>query len=302
METENEKSPNFDTPFVSNNQTPPVEPLLNYSNPDMAEKWNRKNNNRRIFGFVLLIIGVLTLLSHITDLIPNDIFTIPVVLIAVGVFVSFRSRLRSLAGPIFILIGGVYLASDLGVSMNVNEILWPSIMIIVALWLIFVKKKPRYSENQWNQFQGYQKKNTPPFNATSGVGVDGVEDDLDTDSVKSSVLDAQEDKIECTAVLGGTIKKIQSKNFLGGEVLCFLGGCELDFTKADIKTTATLDITCVMGGVKLFLPPNWVVSTSQVNILGGVEDKRMINPNALPSNKKLFITGTTCLGGLEIRN
>ena len=56
----------------------------------------------------------------------------------------------------------------------------------------------------------------------------------------------------------------------------------------------------IMGGVNIFVPPNWTVSQEVVPLLGGVHDKT----RSVPSNpaQHLLVRGTVVMGGVEISN
>lgn len=100
--------------------------------------------------------------------------------------------------------------------------------------------------------------------------------------------------------MGGVSKDVITKDFQGGDITVALGGTDINFSKADIQNSATLDLTIVAGGVKLVLPNNWDLQINTTNILGGVEDKRRELPPTETKTKTLRITGTIVLGGIEI--
>jgi predicted membrane protein len=102
-----------------------------------------------------------------------------------------------------------------------------------------------------------------------------------------------------TAFLGGVQREYDSSTFRGGEAEAIMGGIDLDFRGAAIEgNEATLDVTAVMGGVKVRIPRTWNVVNQVEAVLGGVKD-RTTKGNG---NKQLVITGTVLMGGLEIRN
>ena len=110
-----------------------------------------------------------------------------------------------------------------------------------------------------------------------------------------------EDFIDTTSVFGGVHKKIVSKNFKGGDVTTFLGGTELDFTQADINGVVRLDVTQIMGGTKIIVPPHWEVRSQVTAVFAGFEDKRQ-QPAGLNPDKILIIEGTSIFGGIELKN
>ena len=81
-----------------------------------------------------------------------------------------------------------------------------------------------------------------------------------------------------------------------------MGGAEINMMQADIQGKVALEITQVMGGTKLIVPSHWRIQTSEVvSILGGIDDKRPVQGN-IDENKVLVISGTSILGGLEIKS
>ena len=85
-------------------------------------------------------------------------------------------------------------------------------------------------------------------------------------------------------------------------MIAFMGGAEFNFGKADIERRAELDVTVIMGGVKLIVPQNWDVELNTTNILGGVDDKRRGHGATIENTKKLVLTGTVIMGGVEIKS
>jgi len=81
----------------------------------------------------------------------------------------------------------------------------------------------------------------------------------------------------------------------------FMGGAELNLAQADINGTVTLDITQVMGGTKLIVPPHWEIRSNLTSVFGSIEDKRQQDKVANP-DKVLVLDGTSIFGGIEIRN
>lgn len=107
--------------------------------------------------------------------------------------------------------------------------------------------------------------------------------------------------INITNVLGGSKKRVESRNFKGGEALSFMGGCEIDLSQSDIQGRVTLDITQILGGTKLIVPSHWEVVSEMSSILGGIDDKRILAPHLKTGQKTLVLKGVSLLGGIDIR-
>jgi predicted membrane protein len=112
---------------------------------------------------------------------------------------------------------------------------------------------------------------------------------------------SSEDYLDATTVFGGIHKNILSKNFKGGDITIFMGGAEINLSQADIQGTVTLDITQIMGGTKIIVPPHWEIRSQLTSVFGSIEDKRQ-NLSATNPDKVLIIDGSSVFGGIEIRN
>ncbi len=102
-----------------------------------------------------------------------------------------------------------------------------------------------------------------------------------------------------SALLSGISGRNTSKDYTGGRVSAVLGGVELDLRDATIEKQATLEVFCLLGGIEVRVPRDWVVK-SQVNaMLGSAE----IKANTETSKKApiLVITGEVTLGGVEVK-
>ncbi len=59
----------------------------------------------------------------------------------------------------------------------------------------------------------------------------------------------------------------------------------------------------MFGGIEVVVPRDWKVIINVTSIFGGVDDKRILNPDQVyESNKVLIIRGTAIFGGCELKN
>jgi predicted membrane protein len=101
------------------------------------------------------------------------------------------------------------------------------------------------------------------------------------------------------AFLGGVVRKYDASAFRQGKAGAFMGGVDLDFRDATIEgDEAKLDITAVMGGVKVRVPRTWNVDNQVTTVMGGMKDRTHSNAG----NKRLVIKGAVLMGGLDILN
>lgn len=248
--------------------------------PEQVQEWRRRHQRGRIWtGVFLLLIGAAAMLRY-TLPVPDWMFSWQMLLIALGVFLSFRNGFRSGPGLILILIGGLNMLYSFFPEMIDRRMIWPMVLMAVGLFLIF---KPR------------RRHRTVPEPATATPQSDSL---LYLDESTGT----NEDVLECTSIFGGLKKNIFSKNFKGGEVVNILGGTDLNLSQADIQGTVILDVTQVFGGTKIIVPPHWDVKPEMAAIFAGIEDKRHLQQTTTDRSKVLLIKGTTVFGGIEVKS
>jgi len=233
-------------------------------------------NGRAWAGLVIVIVGTILIAREAGADIPRWVTSPPMLLVGLGVFIGARCNFRNWVWLIPFGAGLALLADRFWLfDINIKEFIWPSIIIIVGLVMIF--RPRRKKDDQWFD---WRKMN---IEATDRSG-------------------PEEDYIDSVSVFGSTKRNILSKNFRGGEVVNFFGGTELNLMQADITKPIVLDMVQVFGGAKLIVPSNWTIHTSEVvSVFGGVDDKRMVQGNLDP-NKILILRGTNVFGGLELKS
>ena len=118
-------------------------------------------------------------------------------------------------------------------------------------------------------------------------------------SNRAGASEVSESEESATAFLGSVERRNGSADYRGGSVSAFMGGVNLDLREADIAgERAVLDVLAFMGGVELRIPEAWTVDVGTTSIMGGVEDKT----RGAAGGKRLVLTGTVIMGGIDIRN
>jgi predicted membrane protein len=236
-------------------------------------------------GLLIVVIGLLFLGRELGLELPYWLLSWKMLLIGLGVVLAVKHKFRHPGWFFLIAIGGVFLMNDIYPDLHIKPILWPIVLILIGLAIMFKPRNRSYHANcrQWkHRRKGYYRGERQDF----------------FDRVEPS----KEDYIDSTAFMAGVKKNILSKNFKGGEITNVFGGTELNLTQADFEGTASLDLTQVFGGTKLILPANWEIKSELITVFGSVEDKRPILPHVSgESTKVLILKGTTVLGGIEIR-
>ena len=78
-----------------------------------------------------------------------------------------------------------------------------------------------------------------------------------------------------------------------------LGGAELDFRECALPPVTDIRAFAVMGGVEIVVPPDVIVETSGVGILGGFEQVSTAS-TAPPGAPVIRVTGLAFMGGVEV--
>jgi len=249
---------------------------------------SNKKSGKTVVGFILLAIGCILLLRTL-DLffVPGYLFSWPMWLIVIGVYIGARKGYQKPAPFILILLGFVFLSQRI-LDWDLSRFIWPMAIIGFGLWIILRPGKGQRSAS-WD-------KRIDPVTGeeTQSQGYDGP-------IFGSSETRSVEDHLNTTSIFGGVKKTIVSKNFQGGEVANFFGGSELNLMQADIHGRVKLEVTQVFGGTKIIIPANWTVHSEMVAIFGGIEDKRL-QPTEPTPEKVLIIEGTSVFGGIDIRS
>jgi predicted membrane protein len=254
---------------------------------DDKEKYVGRTSGRIGAGIFLLLIGSVLLLDQMGVPLPHWLFSWHLLLIAIGIFIGLRHGFRGGAWMVMILVGAYFLAQDYYPDLPWRRFIWPGALIFLGL--IIIMSPHRHGRRQWRYERGedwgshrWNRRYTQSF-ATSREGF------------------SSEDFIDTTAVFGGVHKKVVSKNFKGGDITTIMGGTELDLTQADFTGVVRLDVTQIMGGTKIIVPPHWEVRSEVSAVFAGFEDKRQQSAVTNPE-KVLILDGTSFFGGIELKN
>jgi len=253
------------------------------STQDQNNDFNQhRRDGRVIAGLFLLAVGAIFIMKEIHFVFfPGWLFSWPMILIAVGVYSGLKHQFRNLGWLIPIVIGCIFLFDEMDFGYDLHRFIVPAVIITVGLTLIL---RPRRNRN-WIS------------NGSSSL----ANEKQNAYSTGPAPTYSPEDFFDSTAIFGSAKKVIISKNFKGGDITCFMGGCEIDLTQADMTQPAVIDLTFIFGGGKIIVPSDWQVNNNITPVFGGIEDKRK-QPMSINPSKVLIIRGTCLFGGLEIKN
>jgi len=257
------------------------------------KKYNR--SGRALGGLVVVAVGVILLLKQMSLVIfPYWLFTWPMFLIVLGLYIGLRHRFRSWGGWLILMfIGGVFLVRDYFPEYAISDYIWPIAIIVIGLYMIL---RPRHKYNSsrfrahWNNYDDKWKNS-------------GKEWSQHKDPVSGQPLGetSGDDYLDETSIFGGVNRVVVSKNFKGGDVVNIFGGCDINLTQADFNGTVTIDFVQIFGGAKIVVPTDWRVIIKTTSVFGGVEDKRP--PSLIKENpdKTLIIEGTSIFAGISVQ-
>ena len=255
-----------------------------------TEIYRRSKNSRIWSGLILVIIGFLLLAYKMGAPIPAWIFTWPVILIVIGLFIGLKSRFQNPGSFILLLIGTIFLIDNSLPGIDIHNYIVP--IILIGLGIAFILRPKNASMGcRRHQLRNRQRFGADPLAAGT--------DDFDE---KGSAYNSDAEYIDVQSVFGGIKKNVTSKNFKGGEIVSFMGGSEINFMQADIQHPVVVEVNNVFGGTKLIIPANWDVKNEISAVFGGVEDKRSFNTSIPDSSKRMVLKGSCIFGGIELTN
>jgi hypothetical protein len=100
-------------------------------------------------------------------------------------------------------------------------------------------------------------------------------------------------------VLIGVVKRgHRPLDFRGGSVTAVIGGVELDLRKANLTSTAYLDVVAFWGGIEIKVPEGWTVDARVIPLMGAFENK--VDSPATPAGPRLVVRGHAIMGAVVI--
>jgi predicted membrane protein len=231
---------------------------------------NRDRYSGLIPGAVILAIGTIFLLNNLGIVKAGHFWQFwPLFLIFAG-FVKLADPSRRAWGAILLFFGVLLQLNQLGFGRFSWSELWPVVLIAVgamAMWSALQARK---------MAEGLNTNNADPRTTLNE-----------------------------SAVFGGVQKRLNGKEFRGGQLQSLFGGIEIDLRDADIaENEAVLYANAIFGGIELRVPETWYVAARGQGIFGGYTDSTRYTGTSDPDKPKktLIVLGTAVFGGVEIRN
>ncbi len=113
-------------------------------------------------GLILLAAGGLLLARQVGADIPDWMFHWPMILIAIGLLISFKSGFRNIGGIIMVLVGVAFLLNDIIPDSHMQDFIWPGILIVAGIIFILRphphmanRKDWRNWKRDWHNYENY---------------------------------------------------------------------------------------------------------------------------------------------------
>jgi predicted membrane protein len=253
---------------------------------------NHNVTPRFIVGVCLVLMGVVLGLDQLHLVQAHHVLRFwPAALIVVGLVMLQRGERHSaLRALVLIVVGGWLLLNTLDlVSLDIWEFILPLLLVFFGARIMMHNQGSRSGAPQDLPGAGPAAGTSPPGQGPSAFNSAAA---TSGEPVHASLF----------SLLSSSKRRWGKSVFRGAETTAFMGGCELDLREALMSAgeLAVVDVFVIMGGVNIFVPPNWTVSQEVVPLLGGVHDKT----RSVPSNpaQHLLVRGTVVMGGVEISN
>jgi len=234
---------------------------------------------------------------------------------------------RLVVGILIMLLGGTLLADNLGwiEARHVLRALWPLVLVVIGVAMVRRPQHRRSRESGWVMITigtwiflakiGWVHINLGQlllpgiFLFVGGVlvfrslrGDDVVPKSTSSDTPNESAPAADHAEfVRSFAMLSGVELRPVSRPFRGADLSAVMGGIKLDLGSARMEgDVAVIEVFAFWGGVEIYVPPDWTVTSEVTTLLAGFIDKR--RPTSVIATKTLVIRGMIVMSGVEIKN
>ncbi len=187
----------------------------------------------------------------------------PLLFVLVGLVKLVAIPGERFSGLVFTLLGGFLLLNSLTDRVSISDLwrFWPALLILLGIR--YVVRSFGDPESRWLEIEGPQARQL--------------------------------------GLLTVSRRRATSQVFSGGDLVAFMGGCELDLRDARPATNgAVLDVVAVWGGIEVVVPKGWQVDLQVVPVMGGAEDETKVSAEDV--GHRLKIRGLVLMGGVEVHN
>jgi len=105
-------------------------------------------NTKTITGIILLSMGLVILLSRVSFfMFPGWLFSWPVLLIALGLYIGAKHNFKKLNWIVLTMLGVIFLLPNIIPALGIST-LWPLLIIAIGVNII-TRRNQRWNGNNW---------------------------------------------------------------------------------------------------------------------------------------------------------
>lgn len=250
-------------------------------------------SSRLILGGIIVVVGVLLLLGNLGWVDARWLVSVlwPLTLVVAGAAMLRDSRQRKgNPWPWVLICGGLWLIADNmdWVAFSFWDVLLPAALVFIGSRLIF---------RSGAQSNG-NKSSTSSADAPSA---DAFDPSAPPEPLRLPNKDKSPEFIRSMAFMSYVDLHPLMPPFSGGDLSAVMGGIKLDLRDTAMDgDEVILDVFTFWGGIEIFVPPDWTVSSKLTTLIGGFVDNR--RPTSVIPTKTLIIRGFNLMSGIELKN
>lgn len=238
-------------------------------------RFDRMSIIRLLVGLWIIAIGAIFLAGNLGWIdarhVLRHFWPLLFVFVGTGMLSQPENRRRQLWGWVFIAIGLWMFADRIGwIGLSIWKLALPLSLLTVGGMLV------------WRALSG-------PKNEMSEPEIAPPPGEEHSEFVRSF------------AVMSTSELYPVSRPFRGADLSAVMAGVKLDLRDSKmVGDTATIEVFAFWGGMEIFVPRDWTVTSKVAVVLGGFIDKR--RPTATVSSKTLVVSGFVIMSGIEVKN
>jgi len=260
-------------------------------------------STRLIVGLLIILLGGTLLADNLGWFEARHVLRSlwPLALVAVGVaMIRHPQHKRSRAwGWVLVTVGFWIFADKIGwIHVSLGQLILPGILLFVGGVLVFrsLSGPPNGSAGDVPHAPG----STEPSSGTTSNN-NGTGRSYFNTSFGSAQTGDTAEFVRSFAMLSGHELRPVSRPFRGADLNAIMGGIKLDLTSARMEgDSAVIEVFAFWGGVEIYVPPDWTVTSEVTTLLAGFIDKR--RPTTVVPTKHLVVKGMIVMAGVEIKN
>jgi len=269
---------------------------------------------RFILGVAIIALGALFLFDSFGWIESRYVIrkVWPLIFVVIGISIlnkPNRGKRKRNEGWAFIIVGMFIFLSKIGLfDLSFWGILFPSLLLFVGGMLVYKSLRPPRVVVSFDPADARKTASTASPSLDPMVDATTIDPTIDvtTETPRTVYTRAVPDEehaeyVRAFAVLSSNELRPVSRPFRGADLSAVLAGVKLDLTSARMEgDTARIELFAFCGGIEIYVPPDWTVTSKVGTLMGGFTDKR--RPTTTLPTKTLIIDGFAIMSGIEVSN